>query len=100
MSLARFAKKRDGVERSIIDALRLIGGLVSQLDRPADLLVGYHGRWIVLEVKDPDARPRKEQVEQREFIELAQRDGLPIYYVTTAEDALNAVAGLHVPGWH
>lgn len=100
MSIARFAKKRDTCESSIIDALRRIGARVWQQDKPTDLLVGYHGRLVALECKNPGARPRKDQAEQRQVIEDAQRDGLPFYYVSTPEDALNAVAGLHMPAWH
>lgn len=100
MSIARFDKKRDQCERGIIDALERIGARVWQQDRPADLLVGYHGRLICLECKNPGARPRKDQAEQREAIEAAQRDGLPFYYVSCPADALNAVAGLHLPSWH
>lgn len=100
MSINRFAKRRDQAEPGIVEALTRIGARVWRQDKPTDLLVGYHGRLIALEVKNPDARPRKDQAEQREVIESAQRDGLPFYYVTTPEDALNAVAGLHMPSWH
>lgn len=100
MSIARFAKRRDAAEPEIVEALRKIGARVWQQDRPVDLLVGFHGRLVGLEVKNPGARPRKDQAEQRETIESAQRDGLPFYYVSTIDDALNAVAGLHLASWH
>ena len=51
----KYAKKRDGNERAVISALVAMGCTVSQLGDPGipDLLVGYLGQTILLEVKDP-----------------------------------------------
>lgn len=51
MTLNRYATKRDANEPEIIDALERAGAQVTQLDEPADLLVDYHQRWLLLEVK-------------------------------------------------
>lgn len=51
MSLKRYAVKRDANEPEIIDALEKAGAMVTQLDRPVDLLVDYRQRWRLLEVK-------------------------------------------------
>lgn len=56
MGLNRFGKRRDDNERALIEALQAAGALVVQLDRPLDLLVGYGGAWILLEVKMPGGR--------------------------------------------
>lgn len=53
MSLARHAKQRDQNERPIIEGLIAIGCTVIQLDKPCDLLVGYRGRNVLIEVKLP-----------------------------------------------
>jgi hypothetical protein len=53
MSLARYDKQRDKNEQPIVKALRQIGAVVVQLDRPCDLLVGYRGFNFLLEVKLP-----------------------------------------------
>ena len=77
---------RDRGERAIIDALEAAGCRVWQLHTPADLLVWKRGRWRLLEVKDEDAKPRKDQAEQeREQAEL----GIPT--VRTPGDALAAI---------
>ena len=49
------ARKRDGNEKNIIAALRARGASVQQLDGAGvpDLLVGFRGRLLLLEVKDP-----------------------------------------------
>lgn len=54
----RFAKRRDGNEREIIAALTAAGATVTQLGDAGtpDLLVGFDGRTLLLEVKDPARR--------------------------------------------
>jgi hypothetical protein len=90
MSLARFAKKRDLNEATIVQALRSAGARVWQLDRPFDLLVGLRGRFTVLEVKSTK-RPRKDQQHQTDEIRDCQADGLPVHRVQTPAEALAAV---------
>ena len=48
----RRAAKRDANERPIIEALRRIGASVVVMKEPVDLLVGFRGRTVALEVKD------------------------------------------------
>lgn len=53
MSLKRYAAKRDQNEQQIIDALRAVGADVVPLSEEgvADLLVGWRGDNLMLEVK-------------------------------------------------
>ena len=64
--LAR-AKRRDLNEPLIVEALQSMGARVVRLDDPADLLVGYKGFNILMEVKNPDVkgkqRPKQIQFE-------------------------------------
>lgn len=51
--MSRFARKRDDNERDIVAALRCYGASVQALDAKGapDLLVGYQGVTLLLEVK-------------------------------------------------
>jgi len=51
----KYARMRDKNERAIIDALKAAGASVTQLDGAGvpDLLVGYDGHMVLLEVKLP-----------------------------------------------
>ena len=90
MSLSRFAKRRDLSEPEIVAALRKAGARVWHLDRPFDLLVGLSGRFTVLECKS-GKRVRKDQQHQTDELLAAQAMGLPVYRVTTPEEALKAI---------
>lgn len=50
------AKRRDDNEPQIVAALQAVGAGVQRLDGPGlpDLLVGYRGRLLLIEVKRPD----------------------------------------------
>lgn len=50
-----WAKRRDAVEREIVNALEARGATVHRMDGVGcpDLLVGYKGRTLLMEVKDP-----------------------------------------------
>ena len=47
------ARRRDHAEQAIVDALMAIGAVVFRLSAPGcpDLLVGFRGKWMPLEVK-------------------------------------------------
>ncbi len=101
MGLHRRAAHRDKAEPGIIAALRAVGATVVQLSAKGvpDLLVGYRGRTVLLEVKsiistehkDGYTRTRKTRVDvgQVEFAER-WRGGL-LAIVHTPEEALAAV---------
>ena len=52
----RRAPRRDKGEKPIVEALRRAGAVVRQLDGAGlpDLLVGWRGSWLLLEVKAPE----------------------------------------------
>ena len=47
------ARRRDANEQEIVDALMQVGAVVFRLSAPGcpDLLVGWQGRWLPMEVK-------------------------------------------------
>lgn len=89
MSLVRRAKKRDANEPEIVHALRKAGAVVWYQDKPFDLLVGFRGRLIAMEVKTPFGKLKPSQVEA--LAESIVR-GLPFYVVRSVDDALAALA--------
>jgi hypothetical protein len=91
--LGRLKTKRDRNEPAIMDALRKVGAWVMQFDKPADLHVGYRGKWSWLEVKDGAAKPsaRKLTDDEVAFQKACQIQGLPYFVVETVDQALKAI---------
>lgn len=97
MSLpGRRAKRRDANESDIVKALERAGALVYRLDQPADLLVGYHRAWWLLEVKDGTKPASKRQLTSSEAIVAAECQWQGLYYavVLSVQDALQAVGAI------
>lgn len=94
MTIYRRAAKRDQAEAAIVEALEAAGAWVWRISLPLDLIVAYRGRLLMLEVKDPGAKPRKDRAKQTEMIAKCQRDGFPVYVVRTPEEALQAIGAI------
>lgn len=83
----RRAAKRDANERPIVEALRRIGAMVERLNEPVDLVVGFRGRTVLLEVKDSGGTLTKAQAEF-----FARWPG-EAYIVQNVAQAMEAVVG-------
>lgn len=85
MSLNRTNPRRDRNERLLVEYLKKAGGFVTRISGAGvpDLLVGYRGRWLLLEVKAPRGRAT---LMQQAFHDAAQALGLPCHTVYTVED--------------
>ena len=87
----RLAARKDSNQQLIVDGLRKGGASVYVLDRPLDLLVGYKGWTVLIEVKAQKG-PRGGvsskglTVPQKEFIETWK--GGRILIVRTLKDAM------------
>lgn len=94
-------RHRDANEPEVIAALRQAGAdPVTQLSHPdlPDLLVGYEGRILLLEVKAPlgpkGGTSRQSLSDgQQAFFELCRGRRLPVFVVRSPEEAV-AVLGL------
>ena len=95
VTLIRRAVKRDASEAAIVEALEAAGAWVWRISLPLDLIVFYNHRILLLEVKNPDSKPRKDRAKQTEMIAKCQRDGFPVYVVRTPEEALQAIGAKH-----
>ena len=90
MSLRRVNPKRDRNEPAIVKALNDCGAITYRLSGTGlpDLLVGWRGVWLLLEVKAPKGRMEPDQVI---FHATAKALGLPCYRVNTDEAALDVL---------
>jgi len=90
----RYANRIDANQNKIVDALRKAGAVVriiSQGDGIPDLLVGYNGFTILMEVKDGDKVPsarKLTEAEQKFFNDW--RGGL-LVIVNSVEEALETL---------
>ena len=81
---ARFSGTPDANEKEIISELERRGAMVIVIDRPVDLVVGYLGVWVFVEIKNgPRARLRKSQ---KSFLQQATAQGLPVLVMTDLDD--------------
>jgi len=83
--MSRWAAKRDANEAEIVRVLEQVA-LVHRLD-DWDLLVYYRGRLFMLDVKGAKGRPTTAQ-------ERLIRDGWPLTYVRTPDEALRVIDAL------
>lgn len=84
--------KTDANQQEIIDTLRQCGAFVFDLHGVGrgcpDLLVAWHGRWMLCEVKSKDGRLTPEQAI---FIGEAGRCGGEVYVLRSRMDAVKAL---------
>jgi hypothetical protein len=81
----RRAARTDNNQHELVEALKKIGARCYYIKEPVDLVVGFRGRSILLEVKQPGKAPSKEQ---REFIESWPGE---IHVCHTIDEAISAV---------
>ena len=92
----RRAARVDANQQAIVEALRAAGAYVFIIGLPVDLLVGFLGRTMLVEVKtltgkrEPRAKGYTDL--QRDF--LASWTGGPVATVTDVESALRALETL------
>lgn len=103
MKRAPLAAKRDSTEPLIVSALQKAGAHVERLDQPFDLLVGFKGKLILIEVKDceysaralleqnPGKALNKTEMQQRAKRQSLHFEGVHVPVVWTPEQALRAI---------
>ena len=87
----RRAARRDDNEKEIVIALRKAGAHVSFLDEPCDLLVGYKGKTICLEVKDGNKPPSARKLTPNEQKFHDEWTGGPLHIVTCVQEAIDVL---------
>lgn len=87
----RRAARVDENQGLIVKALRACGAtvrVISQGDGIPDLLVGYRGHTILMEVKDGNKPPSARQLTSAEQIFFDQWTGGKLFIVNSVEEAL------------
>ena len=90
----RRAARRDDGEDEIVKALREAGAVVrvvTQGDGIPDLLVGYNGFTILMEVKDGTKPPSKRKLTEAEEKFFAEWTGGMLLIVNSVEEALEVL---------
>lgn len=89
--------KVDGNHTAVVKALRQIGATVQSLADIGkgcpDLLVGWRGRTVLLEVKDGSLPPSKRALTPDEVAWSVAWQGSPVIVVYNPEEAVRAVVG-------
>jgi hypothetical protein len=92
MSLNRYACRRDANEADIVAALERIGCTVARADI-VDLIVGYRGRSLLLEIKDGSKPPSARKLTPNQLALRANWRGQ--YDVATSVDEAIAIVQRH-----
>jgi Holliday junction resolvase len=88
----RRANRIDANQNDIVDALREAGAVVriiSQGDGIPDLLVGYNGFTILMEVKDGDKVPSKRKLTEAEQKFFDEWEGGLLVIVNNVQEAID-----------
>lgn len=91
----RRAHRIDANQKTIIEAMRVAGATVHSLAGLAnglpDLLVGYKGNTILMEVKDGDKSPSRQKLTSYQVTFLSNWTGGPVAVVKDVESALRVL---------
>jgi Holliday junction resolvase len=91
----RRAAKVDDNQEEIVKALRAVGATVQTLAAVGkgvpDLLVGYHGKTILVEVKDGKKSPSERRLTEDQLKWHGAWTGGPLAIVTDVEGAWRAI---------
>jgi len=84
----RLASRVDNNQKGIVDALRAVGATVYNLKEPCDLLVGYHGQTLLMEVKNKETGYGKKGFNENQKHFAENWKGGPFCLVDSIESAL------------
>jgi Holliday junction resolvase len=96
--MPRYAARIDANQNDIVKALRVAGAVVrviTQGDGIPDLLVGFNGHTILMEVKDGDKYPSARQLTEAEQLFFDRWTGGRLVVVNSVEEALHQLKELH-----
>ena len=87
----RHALRIDANQAQVISALQAAGAIVEIIGQPVDLLVGYQGKFMLVEIKDGAKvkSAQKTTAVQDKF--FAKFEGYPHALVNSPESALRAL---------
>ena len=91
--IGRRAQKTDANQAQIVEAFRKAGASVEFIGEPVDLVVGYLGINILIEVKDGKKIPSKQRLTKKQAEFFEQWKGV-VYIVRSVDDALQIIKSL------
>ncbi len=83
----RSYNQRDANQPEIVAALRARGAYVVEIEHPVDLLVGWQGSWVLVEVKS--SRRAKIRPSQKAFVDQVNSQNLPAIIIFGKKDLDN-----------
>jgi len=88
----RRAARTDNNQHELVEALKKIGAKCYFIGKPVDLVVGFRGRSVLLEVKRADKRGQPSAVTkaQKDFMETWPGEAHIVYSI---DEAISAVVG-------
>lgn len=93
--MARRAARVDTNQAAIVKALRDCGAMVQSLAAVGvgcpDALVGYHGKTLLLEIKDGERFPSQRKLTSDQIDWHARWNGGPLVVVNNEAEALKAI---------
>ena len=87
----RRAARTDANKAEIVAALREAGATVWDLRLPVDLLCGYGGKTLLMELKDGSKPPSAQKLTKLQSTFMASWTGGPVVTVNDVEGALRAL---------
>lgn len=90
------AARVDANQREIVEALRKAGAFVQVTSSVGkgfpDLVVGFRGKWLLLECKDGKKSPSAQRLTDEQITwHAAAKEKAPVYVVNSVEAALQAI---------
>ncbi len=86
---AKQGGKKDALQPTIVNALRGRGASVIVIHRPCDLIVGYGGHTLLVEIKSPpdiSHRSKKKELSPEQIEFRATWRGAPVHVIRRLED--------------
>lgn len=103
--MSRWARRVDDNQTAIVTALRKVGAFVQSLSSVGagvpDLLVGWRGQWLLIEVKDGGKvkSARKLTPAQQAFHAALAAQKLPVRVVESPKQAIDALGSMVIESW-
>jgi Holliday junction resolvase len=96
VTINRWAARVDANKAAIVAALRAAGATVYDLRRPVDILCGYRGQTVLIEIKVLTGKraPKAAAYTEGQSTFLRTWKGGPVATVTDPEGALRAIGAL------
>lgn len=98
--MSRWARRVDDNQDAVVKALRKVGAFVQSLSSVGagvpDLLVGWRGQWLLIEVKDGSKVKSARQLTsaQKAFHAALAAQRLPVRVVESPEQAIDALGSM------